>query len=347
MCCIFFAFQQAEVHPFRLIVAANRDEFIARPTKGAHFWEANASVLAGIDLAAGRSKNRHYGTWLGVTKHGRFAFLTNYREMDPSGINPLAKGRGFLCSDFLLSNASPREYLLALRSESSDYNGFNLVVGDLSANEVWYFANRGNESGPSQLQAGTVYGLSNGTLLSGQSWHKVQRGTAILQTIIDDARSSGNRITTLKNGAAHNSSVPMTMDQVVANLLELLRDDTIPDDASFQELSPFLQYVSPICLIHREGYGTRTHTVFVVDSCWNARFVEVDRFEVDPSIVWNGKNVINFREKAGLNEGAEDTFEEGIRSLETRREFDFTIEFLGGNADVIEAAALEEFRTMF
>ncbi|KAJ3234270.1 hypothetical protein HDU81_001555, partial [Chytriomyces hyalinus] len=324
------------------IVAANRDEFIARPTKGAHFWEANASVLAGIDLAAGRFENRHYGTWLGVTKHGRFAFLTNYREMDPSGINLHAKGRGFLCSDFLLSTSSPREYLLALQSESSDYNGFNLVVGDLSASQVWYLANRGSEGGPLQLQAGTVYGLSNGTLVSGQSWHKVQRGTAILQSIIDDARGSGNRIPTVTNGAAETSSVPMTMDQVVANLLELLRDDTIPDDASFQELSPFLQYVAPICLIHREGYGTRTHTVFVVDACWNAKFVEVDRFEVDPSIEWNGKNVINFREKAWSEEGTEDTFEEGIKSLETRREFDFAIALQGDNADVIEATTLEE-----
>ena len=93
MCLIFLAWRR---HPdYRLVVAANRDEFYARPTAPAGYWPEAPDVLAGRDLEGG-------GTWLGVTRTGRFAALTNYRRGDDGHI-PDAPTRGRLVSDFLLS----------------------------------------------------------------------------------------------------------------------------------------------------------------------------------------------------------------------------------------------------
>ncbi|MEI7431120.1 MAG: NRDE family protein, partial [Betaproteobacteria bacterium] len=96
MCLILLAWQ---THPdYPLVVAANRDEFFARPSAAAAFWEENPTLLAGRDLEAG-------GTWLGVTRHQRFAALTNYREGGKQRVD--APSRGRLVADFLESSDDP------------------------------------------------------------------------------------------------------------------------------------------------------------------------------------------------------------------------------------------------
>lgn len=158
MCLIFFAVNQ---HPqYRLIVAANRDEFYLRPTEPMHFWRDEPTVLAGRDLQA-------EGTWLGLSKSGRFAFVTNYR--DPANIRAEAPSRGRLVSDFLVSSGKPTEYLDALQQGGKQYNGFNLVVGDLT--EVAYYSNYAE--GPRVLAPG-FYGLSNALLET--PWPKLVNG---------------------------------------------------------------------------------------------------------------------------------------------------------------------------
>src|SRR5687767_15061005 len=109
MCVIFFAYNQ---HPkFPLILLANRDEFYNRPTEAAHIWEDFPNILAGRDLVGG-------GTWLGVTKQGRFAAVTNYR--DP--LAPIGKlSRGNLVADFLKQDEPAQDYLQSVQNKAREY----------------------------------------------------------------------------------------------------------------------------------------------------------------------------------------------------------------------------------
>lgn len=145
MCLILLAWQ---AHPdYPLVVAANRDEFFARPSVPAGFWIEAPDILAGRDLQAG-------GTWLGISRQQRFAALTNYRE----GHRQLADApsRGALVAEFLNVSSTPEDHLEALASCSANYNGFNLFVSD--GRRLGYYSNRG--PGPRLLVPG-IYGLSN------------------------------------------------------------------------------------------------------------------------------------------------------------------------------------------
>src|ERR1700741_2138100 len=99
MCLIALAWQADP--RYALIVAANRDAWRERPTEAAGWWADPPEILAGRDPPAG-------GTWMGVTKGGRFAAGTNFR--DPSDKRPTALSRGSLVADFLLSDATPQAY---------------------------------------------------------------------------------------------------------------------------------------------------------------------------------------------------------------------------------------------
>ncbi len=158
MCLIVFAWRQ---HPdFPLIVAANRDEFYERPTLAADFWADHPEVLGGRDL-------KEMGTWLGITRKGRFAALTNYR--DPLHVRADAPSRGWLVRDFLTGERGAEDYLARLRDRGAAYNGFSLILGDAAG--LYYYSNRGEE-GPAALAPG-VYGLSNHLLDT--PWPKVRR----------------------------------------------------------------------------------------------------------------------------------------------------------------------------
>ncbi|MGQ5522778.1 NRDE family protein [Chitinimonas sp. PSY-7] len=118
MCLIGFEWQPGTNIPLR--VAANRDEFYARPTAALAWWP-EGDILAGCDLQAG-------GTWMGVSADGRFAALTNYRN--PSANKVDAPSRGQLVVDFLRERGSAAQYLAVLREQAGRYNGFNLLVYD-------------------------------------------------------------------------------------------------------------------------------------------------------------------------------------------------------------------------
>ncbi|EXI71069.1 MAG TPA: NRDE family protein [Candidatus Accumulibacter phosphatis] len=146
MCLILLAWQ---VHPdYPLVVAANRDEFFARPSAPAAFWHDAPQVLAGRDLEAG-------GTWLGVSREQRFAALTNYREGGRQ--HPDTRSRGALVADFLVGRATPKNYLAEVAAQAGEYNGFNLFVGD--ADRLGYCSNR-QDAELRWLTPG-IYGLSN------------------------------------------------------------------------------------------------------------------------------------------------------------------------------------------
>ncbi|MFT5208384.1 MAG: hypothetical protein ACI9CE_000098 [Flavobacterium sp.] len=145
MCLILFAVSPNEQDS--LIVAANRDEQHQRPTLPADYWQANQDVLGGIDLQAG-------GTWLGLTKAGRFAAVTNFAEMPADPLPP--RSRGALTRDFLQSDVDPQEYLKRVDQDAELYRGFNLILS--SGGSTWYYSNRSREM--KALSAG-YYGLSN------------------------------------------------------------------------------------------------------------------------------------------------------------------------------------------
>jgi len=145
MCLIVLAWR---VHPeYPLIVAANRDEFHARPAAPAAFWEDHPALLAGRDLEA-------RGTWMGVSRRRKFAAVTNYRgAKEPRAV----ESRGALVSRFLSDGSRPGEYIESLKAGL--YSGFNLLASD--GEELWWTSNR--DGAPRRLDAG-IYGLGN-TLL--------------------------------------------------------------------------------------------------------------------------------------------------------------------------------------
>jgi len=164
MCLINLQFQQ---HPrYKLIVAANRDEFYGRPAAPAHFWKYSHGILAGRDLS-------QMGTWLGVHKSGRFAALTNYR--DPEHMAAGAKSRGELVTQFLDGHIAPEDYLREI--DDQEYAGFNLIAGD--ADGLYYYNNIHGE--PVKVPPGT-HGLSNHFLNT--PWPKVERGKEKLEAYV-------------------------------------------------------------------------------------------------------------------------------------------------------------------
>lgn len=167
MCLILVAWQ---MHPdYPLVVAANRDEFFARPTAPAQFWTESPDLLAGRDLQAG-------GTWLGITRQRRFAALTNFREGGvPRTETP---SRGALVGDFLSGSTDAQAYLSEIAKHGGEFNGFNLVVGD--GRTLAYYANRGGE--PQRLPPG-IYGLSNHLLDT--PWPKLVSAKAAFAQALD------------------------------------------------------------------------------------------------------------------------------------------------------------------
>jgi uncharacterized protein with NRDE domain len=139
MCLILVAWR---VHPdFPLVVAANRDEFHGRPAARAAFWDDRPDLLAGRDLQAG-------GTWMGVSRNGRFAAVTNYRGGTEPGA---AQSRGSLVTRYLEGAE-----VAQLEQRKADYSGFNLLAADGAA--LWWLSNR--DGAPRQLAPGW-YGLGN------------------------------------------------------------------------------------------------------------------------------------------------------------------------------------------
>ena len=158
MCLLVIAWN---AHPrYRLVVAANRDEYHDRPAAPLAPWPDRAGVLAGRDLRAG-------GAWLGIDAQRRFGVVTNFRDLAsaPAG----APTRGGLIPRYLASRQDPQAYLRTLEGESAGYGGFNLLLAD--ADSLWYASNRGTPFAR-PLPPG-VYGLSNERLDT--PWPKLQR----------------------------------------------------------------------------------------------------------------------------------------------------------------------------
>lgn len=221
MCLILLAWQ---AHPdYPLVVAANRDEFFARPSAPAAFWPEAPQVLAGRDLEAG-------GTWLGVSRGQRFAALTNYRE----GGKPLphARSRGALVADFVAGHDGPAAYLAQLATHAGDYNGFNLFIAD--GERLGYCTNRGDR--PTRWLGPGIYGLSNHLLDT--PWPKLASAKAAF----------AEALATLPAQAA---------------FLELLADQEIVPDSHLPETGVPIEWerILSAVFVRSENYGTRASTL--------------------------------------------------------------------------------------
>ena len=156
MCLIAFAIQASSQWP--LVIASNRDEFLARPTQPLGWWTSGAGqpILSGRDLQAG-------GTWMGLTPQGRVAFVTNVRE---AKVQAAPRSRGELVTRWLESRSDSGDFLAALQAEAEAYAGFNLVLGDFQSQSWMWASNRSNTGHGWQAQRLTpgIYGLSNAQL---------------------------------------------------------------------------------------------------------------------------------------------------------------------------------------
>jgi uncharacterized protein with NRDE domain len=162
MCLLVLAWMS---HPrYRLVVAANRDEFHDRPAAPLAWWDDESGVLAGRDLAAG-------GTWMGLTRSGRFGAVTNFRDLEHTSA-PDAPSRGTLVPAYLAGDDEPAVFMSALGASAARFAGFNLLVGGLRG--LYYVSNRSDE--PARELSPGIYGLSNHTLDS--PWPKLLRSRA-------------------------------------------------------------------------------------------------------------------------------------------------------------------------
>ncbi|XP_027268933.1 transport and Golgi organization protein 2 homolog isoform X2 [Cricetulus griseus] len=183
MCIIFFKFDPRPVskNAYRLILAANRDEFYHRPSKLADFWGDNNDILSGLDMEEGKAG----GTWLGISTRGKLGALTNYLQPRQE---PYARGRGELVTHFLTSDMDSLSYLKKVSTEGHLYNGFNLIAADLSTAKedvVCYYGNRG-EPEPIVLTPGT-YGLSNALLET--PWKKLCFGKQLFMEVVEQSEA--------------------------------------------------------------------------------------------------------------------------------------------------------------
>ena len=238
MCLIVFAYR---VHPdFPLIVAANRDEFHARPTALAAWWADYPSVFAGRDLQGG-------GTWMGVTRAGRFAALTNARSPAPKQTGD-APSRGLLVANFLTGEASPRGYAHTLAPQVDAYNGFNLLTADFNVPTmplvVW--SPQSANIAPQALAPG-VYGLSNAALNT--PWPKLTRSVDAVRTILQ---------------AALQGSLPQ--EALLSRLFTVMADETQAPPSALPDtgLEPARERILSAVKIVDPTYGTRASTVLLI-----------------------------------------------------------------------------------
>ncbi len=226
MCLLVFSHSN---HPeYKLILAANRDEFYKRPAQPAHYWKNKPSVFAGIDEEAG-------GTWLGVNKKGKIAALTNFRNLSNQKQN--APTRGKIVSVFLEEKMNGHLFSENLINTADNYNGYNLIFGEVCS--LLYFSSITKKV--EQLKPG-IYSLSNHLLNS--PWPKNKKVNSLFNEVISRENFS------------------------VADLFEILTDkeefeeSMLPDTGLPKEIE---KAVSSIFIV-TPSYGTRSSTVILVDN---------------------------------------------------------------------------------
>ncbi len=232
MCLILLAWQ---THPdFPLLVAANRDEFHDRPTQAAHWWPDEPRIYAGRDLRAG-------GTWLGITRNGRFAALTNIRA--PLRQQRDTRSRGEIVAAALRAQHIDA-FLLDIERTAHQYNGFNLLVGDRET--LWHL---NSEQARADRVAPGIHALSNASLDT--PWPKVIRGANALAEAVDRRADPEDLFTLLSDD-------------------RLAPDESLPDTGVPQEWERWLSAIR----IAAPGYSTRSQAVVAFPRAGEPQLIE-------------------------------------------------------------------------
>jgi len=236
--CLILVAHRADPR-YRLVLAANRDEFFRRPAQAADYWADAPHVLGGRDL----EKN---GTWLGVAADGRWAAVTNFRD----GASPEAgtRSRGELVASYVRGTLGAQAYIASMQPHAHAFHGFNLLAGDAAG--LHYLSNKDN--GSMMLVPG-YYGLSNHLLDS--PWPKVEGG---------------------KRALRHAIAMETKPDQLTESLLTALADRRIAADSELPSTGISRQWEKLLSatFIGAPGYGTRASTVLLIDHDGEAHFRE-------------------------------------------------------------------------
>jgi len=236
MCLITIAYKQHQQYPF--LLSANRDEFYRRPTTCADFWPEHPSLLAGRDNEAG-------GTWLGLTREGRFAAITNYREGPSSKDYPMSRGE--LTLKFLTGNLHAADFLESIHPQDQQYAGFNLLLMDNTG--LYCYSNRDSQI---QILKPGLYGLSNHQIDT--PWPKVRLAKERLQQVLKHTKISHADLF-----ATISDNTPVTEEEL--------------PDFNFDRDIEWAKQVSAQ-FVKSEDYGTRASTTILVNHEGDVQFRE-------------------------------------------------------------------------
>lgn len=227
MCLLVLAWLS---HPrYRLVLVGNRDEFHDRPAAPLGWWTDVPGVLAGRDLRAG-------GTWMGVSRSGRFGVVTNFRNAEVAAADG-SPSRGQLVPRYLAEADTPDGFLRGLDASAQRYAGFNLLVGGPAA--LHYYSNAVDERGR-ELPPG-IYGLSNHRL--DEPWPKLTR----TQTRFDAALAADD--------PAPDDLLDLLADREPAGAVAHATGE-LPEDLERALSAPFVRH---------DRYGTRCSTLVRVE----------------------------------------------------------------------------------
>ncbi|HET9864883.1 MAG TPA: NRDE family protein [Steroidobacteraceae bacterium] len=244
----------------RLVVAANRDEFHARPAAALAPWQDPPGIIGGRDLQAA-------GAWFAVDTHRRTGIVTNFREFGRRRRS--APSRGALIPGYLAAGQSPRDYLQQLETDAPGYAGFNLLLADRES--LWYASNRADQFAR-ELPPG-IYGLSNEFLDT--PWPKLLRVRSRFAALLESPLSAD-------------------ADALGAQMLTMLgdREPAPPDALAPGDLSPEWARKLSAPFVVDPGYGTRCSTVLTISADDSLRIVE-RRFAADGSTTGESEYSLN------------------------------------------------------
>ncbi|CAK8681350.1 transport and Golgi organization 2 homolog [Clavelina lepadiformis] len=268
--CIIFLHSDPDClsSSYKLILAANRDEHLSRPSKSADFLSENPNVLCGLDLKPGYEG----GTWLGVTRNGKFAALTNYLHSEKI-IGKVS--RGFIVRDYLESDSPVRDYINT-KLINGAFSPFNFIGGQLVRNgnemELFYYANN-DPSSPRPLQTGN-YSMACTTL--GGKWNKCVHGSQVFERIIQSTDNHGPLALS-----------DLLIDMLLSDTTLLYPDPAIEEQNKYGFNEKTMRSYCSVMIDGLEHYGTRAQTVILVDQENRLYFTEKSLTVVNGEKTWN------------------------------------------------------------
>lgn len=260
--CILFIYRNpnADANSYRLIAAANRDEFFKRPALPAHYWKQYSMCLGGVDMEPGKEG----GTWLALSTKGKAGVILNLVNESHITKTP-KKGRGTLINDYIISNESAESYLQKLHRENQvtgAYNPYNLILINLYTADVHYL-NSSLKSSGLKVCHDTILGFGNSDFE--YPYKKVEAGKEKFSAIVNDAKIS-------------------QQDHLIESLLQFLKSkERYLPDTELQKRSPKMFEDLSSIFVSIGDYGTRTHTILLVNSFNQITFVEETLM---PDLTW-------------------------------------------------------------